>query len=284
MDAAIAHRITATLASVEYLSSTPDVSMKLLSKVKDENSSMEDIAAVILPNPALSASLLRLANSVFYSRGAQIVTVSHALVHLGLTAVVNYVFAIEMMNTFHASGVQSGFDGPVFWKNSLAGALLAQELAAQAGVDDAETVFLSGLLRNMGVLVLRQYFQDLFSDVCASVHAHKVGFNQACKNACGGLDHQAMAFILAGRWGLPMKIAATFQPPAASTQRYGEIMAIRNMVLFSDHLLKTKNMFQWDRYALVDPAVAILTYVPAERIDPIISKIISEVNEFFNIF
>jgi HD-like signal output (HDOD) protein len=283
MDPALAHRILSTLSTVEYLSSTPDVSMKLLSKVKDENASMEDLAAVILPSPSLSASLLRLANSVFYSRGAQITTVSHALVHLGLTAVVNYVFAIEMMNTFHADRVQSGFDAAQFWKCSLSGALLAQELALKAGVDEVETVFLSGLLRDMGVLVLRQYFQDIFSDICGRVYKGGVGFNDACKTACG-LDHQAIAFILAGRWGLPRKIAAIFQPPTDASPGYAQAMAARNIVLFSDYLLKNKKVFQWDRYTAADPAIAVLTYIAAEEIDPIISKIVSEVNEFFNIF
>jgi HD-like signal output (HDOD) protein len=286
MDRNIANRIMTTLANIDYLGSTPDLSMKLLSKVKDENSSVDDIAAVILPSPALCASLLRLANSVYYSRGTVITTISHAIVHLGLDAVVNYVFALEMMNTFRSSLNQGGFNSTMFWKSSLAGALLAQELAIKGTIEDdetgPETAFLSGLLRDIGVLVLRQYFPDIFLHVCDCVYKGNQSFDQACKTACT-LDHRSIAFLLGTRWNLPAKIMATFQVPSTHTKDYQSLIQYRNMVLYSDYLLKINNVFLWDVNAVPDQSIGVMTYIPAEEIEPIIFRINSEVNEFFNI-
>ena len=286
MDQNMANRIMTTLANIDYLSSTPDLSMKLLSKVKDENASADDIAAVILPSPTLCASLLRLANSVYYSRGTVITTISHAIVHLGIDAVVNYVFALEMMNTFRGGPNQSGFSGALFWKSSLAGALLAQELAIKGEVEPAgvepETAFISGLLRDIGVLVLRQYFPDVFLEVCDFVYKGNQSFDQACVSACA-LDHRSIAFLLGTRWNLPQKILATFQLPSANAPDYQAVIQNRNIVLYSDYLLKMNKVFLWDINAAPDPSIAVLTFMPAEEIGPIISRINSEVNEFFNI-
>lgn len=286
MDPSLANRIMTTLANVDYLGSTPDVSMKLLSKAKDETSSIDEVASVILPNPALCASLLRLANSVYYSRGAVITTISHAIVHLGLDAVVNYVFALEMMNTFRSGLNQSGFNNALFWKSSLAGALLAQELAILGNLkdDDAgpETAFLSGLLRDIGVLVLGQYFPDIFLKVCDCVYKGNQSFDDACKNVCM-LDHRSLAFLLGTRWNLPAKILAAFQLPSADLRDYSSVIQYRNIVLYSDYLLKANKIFLWDLHAAPDPSVAILTYTPSEEIGPVIVRINSEVNEFFNV-
>jgi HD-like signal output (HDOD) protein len=286
MDPSMANRIMSTLANVEYLSSTPDLSMKLLAKVKDETASIDDIATVILPSPALCASLLRLANSVYYSRGTVITTISHAIVHLGLDAVVNYVFALEMMNTFHSSHNQDGFNGALFWKSSLAGALLAQELAikGEAFNEDVgpETAFLSGLLRDIGVLVLRQYFPDIFLEICDCVSKKGLSFDQACKSVCM-LDHRAMAFLLGTRWNLPAKILAIFQFPSVNCKDYQAVIQNRNIVLYADYLLKMNKIFLWDINAAPDQSVAIFTYLPAEEVGPVISRINTEVNEFINI-
>ncbi|MGB7569510.1 MAG: HDOD domain-containing protein [Chitinivibrionales bacterium] len=288
MDPSMANRIMSTLANVEYLSSTPDLSMKLLAKVKDEAASVDDIAEVILPSPALCASLLRLANSVYYSRGTVISTISHAIVHLGLDAVVNYVIALEMMNAFHSSLNQGGFNGTLFWKSSLAGALLAQELAlkgeAEARNEDAgpETAFLSGLLRDIGVLVLRQYFPDIFMEVCDCISKKGLSFDQACKSVCS-LDHRAIAFLLGTRWNLPAKILAVFQVPSVNCKDYQAVIRNRNIVLYADFLLKINKIFLWDVNAVPDSSIAVLTYLPAEEIEPVISRINTEVNEFFNI-
>jgi HD-like signal output (HDOD) protein len=196
------------------------------------------------------------------------------------------VFALEMMNTFRSGLNQGGFNSAMFWKSGLAGALLAQELAIKGGVeaDDTgpETAFLSGLLRDIGVLVLRQYFPDIFLKVCDCVYKGNLSFDQACKTVCM-LDHRSIAFLLGTRWNLPAKIMATFQIPSAQAKDYQALIQYRNLVLYSDFLLKINKIFPWDVNAVPDQSIGVLTYIAAEEIEPIISRINSEVNEFFNI-
>ena len=156
------YRIMTTLANIEHLGAPPDLTMRLFKLAKTENADFEDIARLIVQNPPICASLLKLANSVYYSRGYPVANVSQSIAHLGIKTVVNFVLAFEMIGMFHAREDLAQFDLNAFWKSSLAGAMLAQEIAIKLEVLDTESVFLSGLLRDIGVLVIRQYFPGHF--------------------------------------------------------------------------------------------------------------------------
>jgi len=274
-----AKRILSTLASVEYLGAPPDLSMRLLAKVKDEKSSADDIAQLIMCSPPISASLLKLCNSAFYGRGQSTDSVSRAVVHLGLKTVVQFVYATDMMGVFRGAQASPAFNESMFWKSSLAAALLAQEIAVTQRIVETEPVFLAALLRDMGVLIMRQYFPDLFVDALVKTRGARMDFNEACIAVCG-IDHRSLAFLLALRWNLPSTITAIFQPPSLGHERYDAVLINRNIVLFSDYILRVKNLYAWNEYGLPDPAVGALFYLPANMIDGMLRNIVAEVNEF----
>jgi HD-like signal output (HDOD) protein len=279
---AVARRILSTLATIEYIGSPPELCVNLLSKVKDANSSIDDIAELVLCNPSISASLLKLCNSAFYNRGVVIDSVSRAIIHLGLETVVRFVYAMEMIGMFHGGKPVCGFDESVFWKSNLAGALLSQEIADLQKIENTESVFLAGLLRDMGVLLLRQYFPDLFADAWSTASAARCNFNDACSKICG-LDHQSMAFLIAMRWKLPPMIMSIFQPPLAESEHFEKISLARNVVLFSDYILKINKIYTWDQNCLPDSKAGALWYMDSGIIDRLLTKIVSEVNEFFRV-
>ena len=279
-DSATAKRILSTIASVEYLGSPPDISLRLLAKIKDEHSTADDVAGLIMCSPPLSASVLKLCNSAYYGRGQVIDSVSRAVVHLGLKTVARFVYAIDMMGIFTGSSSAPFFNESLFWKSSLAGALLAQEIAASYTNVETDPVFLAALLRDIGVLIVRQYFPDLFSDALTKMRHARIGFGQACSAVCG-LDHRSLAFLLAMRWKLPLTIASIFQPPSPDQTRYDGVIVNRNIVLFADNRITMKKVYPWDAFGRPDDTVGASLYLPAETIDAMLLRIVAEVDEFY---
>jgi HD-like signal output (HDOD) protein len=273
------YRIMTTLANIEHIGAPPDLTMRLFDLVKNDDANFEDIARLIVQNPPVCASLLKLANSVYYSRGVAVATVSQAIAHLGIKAVVNFVLGFEMIGVFHGRDDVSHFDLNAFWKSSLAGAMLAQEIAGKLGVEDSESVFLSGLLRDIGVLVIRQYFPDIFERVCDLVYTKNTSFDDACISACF-FDHRHIAFLLALRWNLPKKILFTFQPPTEKLWEYEAVMFNRNIVIFSDFMLKMKQIFPWDANSKFLPMRSYSFDLPSDFIEETIARVVSDVNEF----
>jgi len=278
--AATAQRILTTLSSVEYLGAPPDLSMRLLAKAKDRKSSVEDIAGLIMCSPPVSASLLKLSNSAFYGRGEPIDSVLRAVVRLGLKTVVQFVYAMDMVGIFRGARAAPAFNETLFWKSSLAGALVAQEIAATCGIADADPVFLAALLRDIGVLLLRQYFPDLFSETLKRAAETRSSFDEACAAVCG-IDHRSMAFLLAMRWKLPATLSVVFQPPALGVECYDRHVLTRNIVLYAEYSLKINSVYPWDPRAAADPAVGALAYIASDTVDAMLLKIIAEVNELY---
>jgi HD-like signal output (HDOD) protein len=123
--------------------------------VDDPNSSMEELANILKLDPAISARLLRIANSPSYGRAKQVDTISHAVNLIGVEAVRDLVAANTISQTF--SGMLPQFmDAARFWRKSLFCALVAEKMATSCGVDDSERCFVEGLLRDIGHFVLYQ--------------------------------------------------------------------------------------------------------------------------------
>ncbi len=123
--------------------------------VDDPTSSTEELADILKLDPAISARLLRTANSPSYGWPKQVDTISRAVNLIGVQAVRDLVAATTIGQTF--SGMPSQFmDAIRFWRKSLFCALIAERMAMSCGVDNSERCFVEGLLRDIGHFVLYQ--------------------------------------------------------------------------------------------------------------------------------
>ena len=241
-------RIITTLANVEFIGTPPELSMKLFQRIKDENVSIKEISSLILQNPPLCVSLLKAANSAYYNaRGVPIETVSRAIIKLGLKMIAHYVFAFEVLGTFQAKNFRTDFDITIFWKNSFAHALLSLNISGKFKAADPESAFLSGLLSNVGILVIRQYFPDIFMKICAIAKNEKVSFNTACTLVCC-LDHRYVAYLLALKWNLPLNILSMFHTPSDGTALDENAVITRSIVQYSAFVLFENQLYTWDAY------------------------------------
>lgn len=130
----------------------PDVYMKLQRIISKPETSINDIAALISTDMALTARLLKVANSSFYSFPAQIDTISRAINLVGTDQLMNLVLATSVADSF--SGVPADVvDMDSFWRHNVDAALVARSLAAAAKEPDIERLFVIGLLHNVGKLI-----------------------------------------------------------------------------------------------------------------------------------
>ena len=135
------------------LISLPDVYVRLKSVMDTPNSSMSDVAMVIAHDPALTARLLKLVNSPFYGFAANIDTVTHAINLLGTEQVEELVFATTIVNslTGFSNDTMNMYD---FWFKSVYCAVTARLLAFTCDDMDTERPFVTGLLHDIGHLIM----------------------------------------------------------------------------------------------------------------------------------
>ncbi len=132
-----------------------DSFLRIKELIDDESSTIDDISDVILLDPALAGTVLKLANSSFFNYPGKIDTISKAVLVLGINEVYNLVIAYFTTEAFKHIDANSDYLEQ-FWIKSVDCALLIKFLGTRLQVPNAERLFILGLLHNLGELVIQQ--------------------------------------------------------------------------------------------------------------------------------
>ncbi|MFV2060100.1 MAG: HDOD domain-containing protein [Gammaproteobacteria bacterium] len=195
--------INEIVQDVSELTSLPEVSIKVNQMVDDPNCGVNEIGKVISQDPALSAQLLRIANSPFYGFSATIDSISRAVTVLGTQQIRDLVFSTTATKAFNGipNEIISVDD---FWHHSLYCGLLARELANQNHKAQGEMLFTAGLLHDIGHLVMFNRIPELALQ--AIMHTIEPGVNlelYQSEREVIGFDHAEVGGRLAKQWQLP---------------------------------------------------------------------------------
>jgi HD-like signal output (HDOD) protein len=136
-----------------------DSFIRIKELIDDDASTIDDISEVILLDPALVASVLKLANSPFFSYPGKIDTIDKAVLVLGITEVYNLVIAFFTTEAFKKIDANQNYLDD-FWIQSVDCALLMKFLGTILGIAHAERLFILGLLHNLGELVVHQITRE----------------------------------------------------------------------------------------------------------------------------
>ncbi len=136
-----------------------DSFIRIRELIDDEASTIDDISEVILLDPALAGTVLKLANSPFFNYPGKIDTISKAVLVLGITEVYNLVIAYFTTEAFKNIDANQDYLDE-FWIKSIDCALLMKFLGTSLGIVHAERLFILGLLHNLGELVVHQITKE----------------------------------------------------------------------------------------------------------------------------
>lgn len=266
-----------TIDNTEHIGSAPNISIALSEAIEDPNFNTEKAAYFINMDPTIAALILKIVNSAFYSRGQTIKSTKQAVIHLGLDTVKKLVFAIEMIGKYHSDYPYTKFDYSLFWKNIIAVAMLADSIAVLTNFPDSDSSYLAGLLSNIGILFMRQYYPHLFKQVLDNCKKYEMPFAKSADNIWF-YDHKFLSYLIGIRWGLPDRVIFGFKECLRSKDSL--VPHVYNHVYLSESILHKKNHAVWDMYfEPADQSLFALYQLDKEAIDKLASDIISQVNE-----
>jgi HD-like signal output (HDOD) protein len=199
----------------EKLCVLPDVYLRLKEMMADEQSTLIDIANVIALEPALSSRLLKIANSPLFSFPREVDSISKALSILGMNEVNNLINIYGATAAF-ASADANVIDMDRFWEISVDCALMCKYFSNKKGLKNAKSLFVSGLLHNIGELVVAQTEQKK-AQYCQNYDKNETPWQR--QYDVYGFTYADCSAALLGLWELPESIVL---PIAEFNHAYNE--------------------------------------------------------------
>jgi len=179
-----------------------DSFIRIKELIDDESSTIDDIADVILLDPGLAGTILKLSNSSFFNYPGKIDTISKAVLVLGITEVYNLVIAYFTTKAFKSIHSDSSFLED-FWEQSVDCALIIKFLGFKLNMPNAERLFILGLLHNLGELVMQQFLPEKVTE-CQKLALNELPWEK--QEAIIGFTYGECTGELLKCWQLPYSL------------------------------------------------------------------------------
>jgi HD-like signal output (HDOD) protein len=187
------------------LPTAPTVVAALASLLKDENARAQDFEQVIRPDPALSANLLRLANSAYFGGGRRISTVRQAVAFIGTERIFELAASAWFCKALPERIPGYDVSAKSLWIHSVAVGVLCEKLAETCRLHPPDMAFTAGLLHDIGKLVIGTLLVDKLDVLLLDMHSNNQSFIEAERRALG-TDHAEVGQMLCDIWNLPTAI------------------------------------------------------------------------------
>ncbi len=193
------------LSSLQDIPTLPAVAMRVNELINDPNSSSADIADVLKKDQVLTAKVLRLVNSSYYSIPGGVADVQRALAFLGFNTLAQLVLSLSIFQVFSGGKKAGEFSMPEFWKHALGAAVCSELLSKKLKIGKPEEAFTCGLLHDIGKLVMNEIDPERLKGVITETEKRQASFYEVEKEwELPG--HSYLGEIIATKWGLPQVI------------------------------------------------------------------------------
>lgn len=227
------------------LPAVPRVYTALSRRLESSDSSIEEIADLLEEDSALTARVLKLANSAYFGRDQAVTRLAVAAARLGTRLLRGLVLTAEVNERF-ATPSPGGFDHDSYQRHVTLVARIASSLEPRAAwKDDA---FTGGLLHDVGKLILAARLPAVAHELRAQAERDGRPLHEIEREKLG-VDHGAIGAYLLGLWDLP----STLVDAAA---RHHEVAFDRPITLDAVHAVALANRLARDVTATSGPTFA----------------------------
>ena len=185
------------------LPALPRAAVHIMSVIDDPRTTATKLEKAIAMDQALTAKVLRIANSPFYGAVRDIRTVSDAIVRLGFVTIRNWTLVAATKSIFLTPG--AGILYQRIWRQSILSAMSSQLVAQAIRHDEPETIFVGGLMQNIGQLVLARSLPELFQEVLSESAGSGRPYYEVERELLG-FDHGELGALLLREWNLSVTL------------------------------------------------------------------------------
>ena len=197
-------KILKKLESLRDLPTIPIVISEVLELIDNPKISAYQLAQIIEKDQALTARVLRIANSPYYGFSRKISTIDLAIVIMGFNTLKEIVLSL-VIRRFFSKVTNKIFNIKSFWHYGLFCASSSRLLAKKLGYKIVGEAFVAGLMHDIGILIIAEYFSEEFKKIKYLVENNGIDIIDAEFKILGNTHTQIGSWI-AEKWNLPEQI------------------------------------------------------------------------------
>lgn len=216
----------AILANIRNLPTFSQTVVQLAQLLRDEDAGPSEYEAVVQLDVALTANLLRMANSAYFGFSRKISGVREAITLLGARRLFELAAMAAVEAVVPATLPGYGIDSAAFWCHSVAVAVLAERFAKERKLAVPTLTFTSGLLHDIGKLVVSSFLANHVEELRGRLLQDDRSLLD-CERALLGADHAQIGAELAQVWNLPdevVRVVAWHHAPSQSEDGKGNVV------------------------------------------------------------
>lgn len=177
----------------------PAITQRLLGVIEDPEANYGEIGKLIQYDPALTANILKAANSAFLGFSKPVCSIAEAGIRIGKKWI--FQMAISSLIYSNLNVYADGYDmsAKELWRHSIAVALMSENLCKTLNTRDPGMIFTGGLLHDIGKIALQENVGEYFEQLQKLVDKEKLSFEEA-ENKLLGIDHSEVGAMIAEHW------------------------------------------------------------------------------------
>lgn len=193
------------LTRVQALPPLPTSAMRVIALTKNPATTVKELETVIAQDPAMTASILRQANSAYYGYARRISSLQEAIVMLGFQVVQGLAMASAVAPLLKTKLIGYDIEQEGLWKHSMLTAMAAKRICQFRRFAFADTAFTAGLLHDIGKLIISLYVQEVGAYLLKKIKEGNLSYVELEEKVIG-YSHATVGGFLAKAWNLPEEL------------------------------------------------------------------------------
>ena len=222
---------------IPKLPTIPAVADKIIRLIGSNTAFINSIVDTIEQDPAISAKVIGFSNAAFYSRGEAVTNIRDAVMKIGVDNVKSITLGISLLTLFRVKQDGEAGDYENIIRHSMAVGVIAKDIKDVLKWSVQEDVFTSGLIHDIGLLVMNAFFPDIYEQIIAKVKKG-MPFADAEMEVCG-FTHADIGAWIADKWRLPDSLHEVIRyhhipfhdgpkPSIAAVVHLADVIAVKN--------------------------------------------------------
>jgi len=200
-------RLSEILEMVDNMPPFPKVAQRVIELLRSPDVSLRDLAQVIQLDQAITANVLRLCNSAFFGRPREISSLSEALVVLGHDTLREIIVTSSSARFLKPKAAGYDLDEGELWLHAVSTALMAKQLVCYIPGVDAGMAYTTGLLHDIGKVLLSRFVADDLRQIILLVTNEKIPFATAEARVLGA-NHADLGAMILEKWQFAPEMVA----------------------------------------------------------------------------